>query len=526
MNIRYLLLVILLSCLPFISIFSTADLPHTSDGEVQIPRMAAFYKAVSDGHVPVRWAGDLNYGYGMPLFTFIYHTPFYISTVLIFLGFSLVLTFKFVLLISFILSGIFMFLFTKEFFQDEKKALFVSLLYQFAPYHLIDILTRGAIGTIYVYAFFPLILLGLRKHNIALTAIATALMILSHNSMALIFFGVTCLFSLLFTKKKIQSFFALGLGLGLSSFYWMPAVFEHKYTYGDLFMKDLYKVNFPKIENFFIPNFLNNPSLRVSEVAVHWGLVHTIAPVAAVILWKRMKKDAKKMILLNFALLGICVFFMNPVSAPLWERISLLRQFQFPWRLLSVVVFATSLLGAVLCDARWMKKRYIYTLSIIVILASTVFYWQPTQGYDRNIDEEKYWNYPLNTTYFGETDVIWSAGPAYSYPKSRIEVIEGDATISNFYKKTQIQTFTVESETPAKLVSHTQYFPGWRVYINGRKVPIEFQDQNWRGLITFEISKGTHNVRIQFEETPLRLLANVITVSSFMVLAAIKFKKI
>ncbi|MCX8009224.1 MAG: hypothetical protein N3A54_06035, partial [Patescibacteria group bacterium] len=129
MKKRHILLIVLFSFLPFIHIFLTNNLPHTSDGEVQIPRMAAFYKALRDGHIPVRWAGDLNYGYGMPLFNFIYHTPFYISSILIFLGFSLVQTFKFILFISFLLSGIFMFLFAQSFIKDNKKALIITLLY-------------------------------------------------------------------------------------------------------------------------------------------------------------------------------------------------------------------------------------------------------------------------------------------------------------------------------------------------------------------------------------------------------------
>jgi len=67
-------------------------------------------------------------------------------------------------------------------------------------------------------------------------------------------------------------------------------------------------------------------------------------------------------------------------------------------------------------------------------------------------------------------------------------------------------------------VSNTQYFPGWRVYIDGQKTPIEFQDQNWRGLITFPIPQGTHNIRIQFEETTVRIVANIFSVFSILLL--------
>lgn len=518
------LVIIVLSFLPFLSVFFSSDLPHTSDGEVQIPRMAAFFKAVKDVHLPVRWAGDLNYGYGMPLFIFIYHTPFYISTVLIGLGVSLVTSFKILLWFSFLLSGIFMFLFSKDFFNDDKKAFFVTLLYQFAPYHLIDILTRGTIGTIYVYSFFPLILYGLKKKNLMITACATALMILAHNSMALIFFTIACLFVLFFfdsSSAKVRSYLYLLSGLGLSAFYWLPAIAEHKYTYGDLFMKDLFKLNFPPFQYFFIPNIFNEASLRISEVAVHWGIFHTIAIIAALILllrWKSLKKETKKIIIFSFILIIGSVFFMNPLSTPIWERVSFLRQFQFPWRLLSVIVFATSLLGSTLFDLQWMKKPYVFVLSILVIIGATMFYWIPTQGFDKNVKEDFFWNYPLNTTYFGETDVIWSAGPANKYPKDRIEIIEGKATISNFKKSTQQQTFNISAQTKSRIVSHTQYFPGWRVYVDGSKTPIEFQDQNWRGLLTFIVPEGNHSVRIQFEETAIRLIANIISIVSSIVL--------
>ena len=53
----------------------------------------------------------------------------------------------------------------------------------------------------------------------------------------------------------------------------------------------------------------------------------------------------------------------------------------------------------------------------ILIIASTVFYWKPAEGFDK-VNEEYYWNFPLNTTYYGETDVIWSAGAFKKYPKT------------------------------------------------------------------------------------------------------------
>ena len=192
---KYYLIVLGLSIPPLISIFSTLQFPHVHDGIVHLARMAAYFKALQDFQIPVRWAGDLNYGYGMPLFNFIYHVPYLFSALFIFLGFGLVFTFKIVLSLSFLLSGVFMFAFAKAFFNPsatsdvasadgDKKALIVTIFYQFAPFRLVELLVRGSYGEVYAYTFFPLVLFGLVKIFqkretifVIVTGVATALLI-------------------------------------------------------------------------------------------------------------------------------------------------------------------------------------------------------------------------------------------------------------------------------------------------------------------------------------------------------------
>lgn len=532
------LLIIILSLLPFVSIFTTNQLPHTSDGGVQIPRMAAFYTALKDGHIPVRWAGNLNYGYGLPLFNFIYHTPFFISSFLIWLGIGLIDSFKLLLLISFLLSGIFMFLFSSVFFKDTKTALFVTMLYQFAPYRLVEILTRGSIGGIYAYTFLPLMLwcivLVWNKatiYRILGIIIAGGLLILSHNALALLFFFCVVLFILLMGPNKPSKYYSLFgvLGsLGLSAYYWIPALFEHKYTYGDLFMKDLYLSHFPEIFKFFIPNLINAQNLRVAEINIHIGITHTVVFIIAclvLITTKQMlslrnfiKEPRNRLLVYSISIFFLSIFFMSRFSVLFWQHISFLRQFQFPWRFLALTVFSTSLMGSFVMSIRLFRQRYIFVLLLLLTIVPTLYYWRPPQGYTYGATDEKFWNYPLNTTYFGETDVIWSAGPATSYPPSRIQIADGNAQISNFSKKTHQQFFTVEAIIPSTIVSNTQYFPGWKVYVDDQLVPIEFQDQNWRGLITFAVPQGIHQVKILFKESKIRILADCITLGTIVIM--------
>lgn len=532
MKKSHLYLIILLSILPFLTIFLSLDLPHTSDGGVHVPRLAAYVKALSDGHIPVRWAGDLNYGYGVPLFNFIYHTPYLVGSLFVGVGASLVTSFKLILFISFLLSGLFMYLFAHTFFRDARLALLITVLYQFAPFRLVEVLIRGSIGGLYAYAFFPLVLYGLTRimtkpngKHVALTAGATAFLVISHNSLSLVFFGICALFAIVFGKSwriRIVSAVSLALGLGLAGFYWIPALLEHKYTYGNLHMKDLFRTHFPPVQNFLIPNVGYWEQLRTAEISVQLGIVHIMALLSATYLLYKNKLRGKEKTVTQFAL-GITIlafFVMLPLSLPLWERIPLLRQFQFPWRMLGITSFTTALLGVGFSKLDAYKNARFYWIVIAFTVLSTIYYWQPLQGYDR-VDEADFWNYPLNTTYFGETDVIWSAGPASDYPPARAEVIAGNATITNFDQTTVTHMFEVEATSEARIVDHVQYFPGWRVYVNGEKVPIEFQDQNWRGLITFAVPEGNHPVRVAFEESKLRLASNVVSLGSLIIVAGI-----
>ncbi len=528
MNVlKHYLLILAISFLPLIIVSFTPQLFHTHDGMVHLARMAAYQKALSDGQILPRWASDLNFGYGMPLFNFIYHTPYFLSALLISLGFSLVSSFKIVVIFSFLLSGITMFAFSHALLGDTKKAFFVTIFYQFAPFHLVEILVRGSFGEMYTYAFLPLVLLGLTKlskkpalHWIIITAVATGLLIVSHNSISLVFFGVSSLFVLFFFNKKniVYGITPLLLGLTLASFYWLPALLEHKYTLGDLYMRDIFRTHFPPLMNFFIPNLFNAKSFQTGGVDTQFGFFHVLAIFAAIGVIVKRVNSIKKITTFSLILVGLSLFFMQPVSIIFWEKISFLRQFQFPWRLLSIVVLATSLLSVNFFSYKIFTKKWFYIVVLIGTVISTAYYWYPPLGFDEIKNEREYWDYQLTTTYFGETDVIWSAGPAKAYPKQQMETVEGEAKISKPTKRSTIHTAMVQSQDGARLVDNTQYFPGWRVYVNNKKVPVEFQDPNWRGLITFAVPKGQSTVRVVFEKSKIQTTGEYISLATAILL--------
>ena len=530
---NYLLLTILVSLLPMLIILVNPGLIHTHDGLVHLPRIAAWFKALKDGQIPPRWAGEINYGYGTPILNFMYPWPYFLASAFLFFRLGLVWSFKLSLTLSFIASGFFMFIFARNFLKDVKQALLVCFLYQFAPFHLVDVIWRGAIGEAWTYAFIPLALLGLwkifsgvKKRGIVLTAVAVDLLILSHNSVSLSFFGVLCFFILFFGKKfpdYLLGALSLFWGLCLAAFYWLPALWEKKFTYGDLFMKNLYLDYFPTLKQLFWPNFLNKPWGQVGHVAVQIGFFQLAALIMALILLinNKLRAKEKKTIIFCLAVFGLSLFLILPISIPLWKNIALLRQFQFSWRMLSLVTLTTAITGFAILGLPKVKK--FYWLLAILIVASSISFWLPQEGFDK-IDESYYWNFPLNTTYFGEADVIWSAGPATEYPKERYSVISGRGLIKEQIRKSNLHRLQVSAQTPVSIVDRTPFFPGWRVFVDGKNTPVQFQDANQRGLIVFEVPKGEHQVEIKFGRTKDRIIAETITLISLVVLAVYLLK--
>ncbi len=525
---KYLICVLFLSFLPFIFIFSTPQFFYTQDGWAHLARAGAFYKALMDGQIPVRWAGDLNYAYGMPLFNFVFHFPYILMSIFIYLGFGLVDSLKIITLLSFVFSGIFMYLFTKIFFADEKKAFLSTVFYQFFIFRFVDMFVRGSVGEMFVFAFFPLILYGIclsvkRKYFKSFIAIVAGVVgiILSHLAMGAVFIAISIFFMFLFVFGKINkiiiSFFMI-VGMGVSAYYWMPALIEHKYTYGSLFAKNLYLSHFVSLTNLLNVNFFNDPRLRIGDVPVQIGLFHVFTIIAVIILLIKRKitiMNDKKLILFCFILLILSFIIMQPISKPIWQKIPLFEQFQFPWRFLSVIGFASSMLSVFILNFRIFKKRAAYILLVVFVVGSTVFYWYPQLGF-RKVNEKDYWNYPLNTTYFGETDLIWSAGPAKAYPKKKVEIIGNNTVVSNLNTKSNLHTFDVFVKDTNLVIDHTQYYPGWIAKVGGKEVEIQFQDPLHRGEITFYVPKGKHEVVVRFLETKTRLIADFISIFSFI----------
>lgn len=531
----WLVLFVLAALIPLFDLFRPG-LPVTHDSQDHVARMANFYQSLSEGNLVPRWAGNLNWGYGHPILMFLYPLPSYIASFFHFLGFSLVDSAKVVFGLGFLFSGIFMYFLIREIWGEE-AGFVAGLFYMFAPYRFVNLYVRGAVGENLAFVWPPLVgwfALKFSKERkwkyFAGASLTLAAMILSHNALSLIFlpFILGYMIWLVFfgdsrKKKLLFTIYYLLItlfGFAISAFFWFPAFFEGKYTLRDMVTAGEYATRFRPLKDFIYSPWSYGGSTQLS---VQIGIFHWLAFIFGFyVLFRFWQKKNKEWFLIGGLLLGflLTLFFLLKISLSVWQSISLLQKFQFPWRFLAVIVFIPAVLAGSFVSLFSEKKRVL----VFLFFCSSVLLLNKSYWHAKNFSfqpESFYTGIYAGTTDTGESSPRWSVRFMEEYPAAPMEVIDGETEIEELSRSTTKHEYVVRVETPARLVENMLYFPGWKVWVDGKLVEVEFQDPNYRGLMTFDVPAGMHQVVVEFQETKLRKFANLISLGGLVVLLGI-----
>ena len=93
------------------------------------------------------------------------------------------------------------------------------------------------------------------------------------------------------------------------------------------------------------------------------------------------------------------------------------------------------------------------------------------------------------------------------------KVLLGDVEFISVERGSDWQNWTVDVSKNAVVQAQIFYFPKWKVYIDRKDT--SFNYQNYNGLITFDLPVGKHTVILKLTDTPVRVIANVITLLGF-----------
>ncbi len=544
--------------LAIVSFFLVADIffnngrSITFDSQIHITTMAQFASALQDGEFPVQWANNFA-NYGLPLGIFAHQTTAYVGALLILFTHQVVLSYNVILLMGAVLSTLLCYKFLRYYFSAE-ASLAGAFLFSFAPYRISNIYIRGALPEFFSSVFVWMVMIGgyelfhLRRwRGWAILMLGLLLLLLTHPMMFLItsvvflpYLGYLQLPDLqkwlkhrsrqkLWTLVRNSSLLgsAFILSLLVASYYVIPLTAEIKYFYHGLDQQHFSTGSFLKPQNYVSPEYwfyFTRSEIGPRGILFEVGNIEMvfigIAIVAALLtgMLRKYRFQHQGILYLGIFLCGLSIFFTLPQSNGIYQHFLPLGNIQFAWRFLSAVLLVPPLLVAWIFDH--VAHRTILVSVFLILIAFIRF----PQLYGKNYfsyDESRYFFTPFNL-HSTNLNTIWT-GSTQSYPlkKSQSKIIEGDGQIISSEVKNSSRKYQVENTNQIRMVDYTFYFPGWIVLVDNQPVSIEFQDSEYRGVITYTVPPGKHEISVKYQDTKIRKIAKIISVVG--ILASILF---
>src|SRR5512136_1932851 len=152
----------LLAAHPFLS---RPGLPRDTDAELHVFRAAELGYALRGGAGYVRWAPDLWYGYGYPIFNYYSPLTYYLANLFTLLGLDLVNAVKALFVLGLLGAAAGMYAFVRENW-GERAGIVAAAAFTFSPYVLfIDPHMRGDLAEFFALAVFPWLLWAFQISN-------------------------------------------------------------------------------------------------------------------------------------------------------------------------------------------------------------------------------------------------------------------------------------------------------------------------------------------------------------------------
>ncbi len=534
-----------LAAWPLLSANGLLNTRGGGDSPFLLQRLHQLTTAVADGHFPVRWMPDANYGYGYPFYNFYAPLSIYITAVFRLIGFSFTRSIQLSQLAGFIVAAWGIFALSERWFRSRWAAFLSAAAYTTAPFHLVNIYVRGdSLAEFWAMAFYPLLILAVdrlfdarpaqRKSRLALLALAYAALILSHNISALIFSPFLLLYILLRfvpSRRKLADLqapvLALLLAFALAAWFFVPAMMEKTavqlapVTQGYFHFSRHFRAA-DLVQRGLL--FEYNPD---GGIAFRMGLIQFLsiaAGSAALLRAGRKRKTGQPVIAFILLTFAISTFMILPLSTLLWEHLPLLSFTQFPWRFLSVQAFA----GAAAVGALGLLPRP----RVVVPLLTGLLFMAAFGGLrvdhlalsDADVTAVHLAQYEWFTGNIGST-VSAEYLPAGLHPRPYTSAwlnrgerdaavtLHGDAEIRIVNRGAVRQEWAVTAVTPAAIQLPTLNWMGWEARIDGRLAPIT---PAANGLITLDVPTGTHTVSLRLRRTPIQLAAELFSLFAFL----------
>lgn len=565
---KYILLIVALSSIVIIPLLLSGFI-LTHDMYFPLFRLYGMEQSFKEGQIPPRWISSFALGYGYPFFNFYAPLAYYLAYIFHLLGFGYVHSIHATIIVAFLFSGIGAYLWVKDLLGNKLAGLVSAIVYVYFPYHLVQVYVRGDISEFLATAFFPWVLYFIKQNQKSKiknpkfigAGFFYAAVILSHNIMAMIFTGFLvvyliflirinkpfCLLPIPNGRSDLRGSTRIGtaycllsllFGLGLSAYFWLPALAEKQFvSVQNLIAAADYRNHFVSFFDLINPRwgFGGSEAGAPDRMSVQLGLAPILLALTSLFLIfykpsRNFSPMEKNWYWFSWIVLLILIFLMLPFSKPVWVIIPMMKYMLYPWRLLALIALPLSLVAGYLVVLIGTKPQSSLRMGLIAIIftiaCSAIYLRHRSIPVPENaITPEFIWNCESHSKTFGTTmsneylpRTVSRMPQEFAY--TPIAVIAGEAEITPAFISGIKRVWKLEVKSPSVIQLNTFSFPGWQVYLDSQKYLFEPDGQ---GRMLIAIPTGNHQVKQVFKNTRIRNIGNNLSLLTFLIIIIFSF---
>ncbi len=477
----------------------------------------------TEGNLWPRWAEFAHWGYGEARFLFYPPASWNLGAVLgVFLPWK-VASGAYVW-IALTASGCSMFLLARR-WLSRSDAIFAAALYTANPYYIVIVYWRSALAELLAGCLLPLLMLLIlraeedeRKVIVPLTLVVAAAWLTNAPSAVMVNYSLALLIvaAAIVQRKPVLLLYggaAVMLGAGLAGFYVIPAASEEKWV-------NIAQVLAPGLrpqDNFFFTFSNDVDHNRFNMLVSLVGIAEILTLGAAIFLARKWREQHKANWGLPAAWGGAATLLMLPITLIFWRYLPELRFVQLPWRWLLCLNVAFALFVTMGCR-RWLTRIMICA----VLLSVVAIAWRRVQPpwWDTAADIQEMHDFVEDGDGYEGTDEYVPAGvDPYELKKDapQIATVSGNPAIVHIDRwSAQGKLFSAKVLRPETLRLRLLNYPAWNVEVNGHEITAGTQPVT--GEILIPVDPGSNRVRVTFVRTPDRLIGNVVSAATLLLL--------
>jgi hypothetical protein len=503
------------------------------------------------------WIESANYGAGEPRFVF-YPPASWVLGALLGTLTSWTATPILFILLSLCFSGVSLYSLAREYMPCAAATL-AACIYAINPYALFNAYERAAYGELLAGVWMPLILLFAlrRRSSIAPLGLAIAAIWLTNAPaavMACYTLAGVAVVSTIIERKAWPLVRAAGgglLGLGLASFYLVPAAYERRWVQiARAIGAEM------RVEDSFLFAHAGEPFHLAVLRKASWIAVTLLAisTTALVLAWKRRvsrsrNSDAsmRTLIAASTAITVVVLFLLLPVSELVWRFAPEMRFLQFPWRWLLVESVVMAVLAGYAFHSlqngpshrrilRWVAAA---SCVVLVVGAEMFAFYQPededdtlasqvaafrsgagVEGTDeytpanadnsaiqKNLPQVR----PLRSP---EDELADSSTQTNSDYQRSTDQLSGQVTVDRWQSERKVMQVT--TNLPGFAVLRLMDYPGWHVLVNSSEHTLRPHRED--GLMAVPIPTGTSRIEVRWRPTRDAVWGRVATFAALFLL--------